>query len=65
MGDGSVSGIVLQDPVTMGYTAVKTMVESIKGGKPESFISTGEYVATPANMNEEQYKKLLKPAIEE
>ncbi len=63
--DGSVSGIVLQDPVTMGYTAVKTLVESMEGGTPEAFISTGEYVATPENMNEERYQELLKPAIEE
>ncbi len=65
MKDGSCSGIVLQDPVTMGYTAVKTIVASIRGKKAESFISTGEYVATPENMNEQPYQKLLKPAITE
>ncbi len=65
LGDGSVSGIVLQDPVTMGYTAVKTMIASLSGEKAEAFISTGEYVATPENMNEPQYQKLLKPALQE
>ncbi len=65
LGDGSVSGIVLQDPVTMGYTAVKTMIASLSGEKVEAFISTGEYVATPENMNEPQYQKLLKPALQE
>ena len=65
LGDGSVSGIVLQDPVTMGYTAVKTMIASLNGKKTEAFISTGEYVATPENMNEPQYQKLLKPALQE
>ena len=65
LGDGSVSGIVLQDPVTMGYTAVKTMIASLSGEKAEAFISTGEYVATPENMNQPQYQKLLKPALQE
>ena len=61
--DGSCSGIVLQDPVQMGYQAVKTLVGSIKGEKAPDFISTGEYVATPENMNEEQFQMLLKPSI--
>ena len=65
LADGSVSGIVLQDPVTMGYTAVKAMIDSLNGKQPEAFISTGEYVATPENMNEEQYQTLLKPPLEE
>ena len=65
MKDGSCSGIVLQDPVQMGYQAVKTLVANIHGEKAEDFISTGEYVATPENMEEEKYKKLLKPEIAE
>ncbi len=65
LSDGSVSGIVLQDPVTMGYTAVKAMIDSLNGKKPEAFISTGEYVATPENMNQDQYQSLLKPPLEE
>ncbi len=63
--DGSVSGIVLQDPVTMGYTSVKTIVASMNGESSDAFISTGEYVATPENMGEDRYKELLQPAIEE
>lgn len=64
LADGSCSGIVLQDPVQMGYQAVKTMVAAINGQPPEAeFISTGEYVATAENMNEEKYQRLLKPEI--
>lgn len=61
--DGSCSGIVLQDPVQMGYQSVKTIVAAIGGVKAEPFTSTGEYVATPDNMKEDRYKELLKPAI--
>ncbi len=66
LGDGSCSGIVLQDPVEMGYQSVKTIVTVINGGQIESaFTSTGEYVATPKNMNDERFKTLLKPKIAE
>jgi ribose transport system substrate-binding protein len=65
LGDGSCSGIVLQDPIQMGYQAVKTLVGAINGEQSESFISTGEYVATPENMKEEKFVSLLKPAIVE
>ena len=63
LGDGSCSGIVLQDPVHMGYQSVKTMVSAIGGAKAEAFTSTGEYVATPDNMNETRMQELLKPKI--
>jgi ribose transport system substrate-binding protein len=59
--DGKVDGIVLQDPVQMGYDAVMTMMKHIKGESVEKRISTGEYVATPQNMTEEKMAKLLKP----
>lgn len=63
--DGSCSGIVLQDPVEMGYRGVLTIVEHIKGNKAEPFTSTGEYVATPDNMNDDRIQQLLKPSIVE
>lgn len=59
--DGSCHGIVLQDPVQMGYQSVKTLVESLNGKQAEPFISTGEYLATPENMEEPEYQKLLQP----
>lgn len=65
LGDGSCSGIVLQDPVQMGYQSVKTLVASLSGESAEPFTSTGEYVATPENMSEPKYKRLLKPEIVE
>ena len=62
LADGKVHGIVLQDPVTMGYQGVKTMVAHLEGNKVEKRIVTGEYVATPENMESESMKKLLEPA---
>ena len=59
LAEGKVHGIVLQDPVTMGYLGVKTMVAHLEGNNVEKRIVTGEYVATPENMAEEQMKTLL------
>jgi|TARA_B110000467_G_C18315062_1_gene480910 ribose transport system substrate-binding protein len=61
--DGSCSGIVLQDPVEMGYRSVLTLVDHIQGKAAEPFTSTGEYVATPDNMDEKRMQELLTPAI--
>ena len=63
--DGSCSGIVLQDPVQMGYQSVMTLVGSLDGNSAEAFISTGEYIATPGNMAESRIQELLKPEIVE
>src|SRR3954447_21537484 len=62
LADGKLDGIVLQDPVTMGYLAVKTMLAHLEGQKVEKRIVTGVYVATRENMAVAQMKKLLEPA---
>ena len=61
MAEEKVHGIVLQDPVTMGYLGVKTMLEHLEGKSVEKRIVTGEHVATPENMNEDSIKTLLEP----
>ena len=61
MQDGKVHGIVLQDPVQMGYLAVKTMVDHLTGKPTEKRVPTGEFIATPDNMDEAEMAKLLKP----
>ena len=54
-------GLVLQDPMNMGYLGVKTMVAHLNGETVEKRISTGENLATPENMNEPEMQALLKP----
>lgn len=58
---GEMDAIVLQDPVQMGYMAVKTMVEHLRGEPVEAFIDTGVYVATPKNLEDPKIGKLLNP----
>ncbi len=59
--DGKIQGLVLQDPVTMGYLGVKTLCDHLDGKPVEKRVSTGETVATPENMNEPKIHKLLYP----
>lgn len=61
MVDGKVHGIVLQDPVKMGYLAVKTMVAHLAGQEVERRVNTGEYVATRDNMDQPAIHALLHP----
>jgi ABC-type sugar transport system substrate-binding protein len=60
--DQKLHGIVLQDPVTMGYLGVKTMLAHLNGEKVEKRIVTEVNVATAENMNDGKMKKLLEPA---
>lgn len=58
---GAVHGIVLQDPVKMGYEGVQAAVRKIRGEPVEARIGTGEHVATPENMTTPEMDKLLHP----
>jgi ribose transport system substrate-binding protein len=61
--DGTIDGLVLQDPVKMGYLAIKTLVAHIKGDKVERRIDTGVQVVTPQNMEQPAMKELLQPDL--
>jgi ribose transport system substrate-binding protein len=54
-------GLVLQDPMNMGYSGVKTLVAHLRGHKVERRIDTGCAVATPQNMRDPAIRKLLEP----
>ena len=46
LADAHIDGLVLQDPVNMGYLGVKTMVAHLKGRKVEKRIDTGVRLVT-------------------
>lgn len=58
---GHLHGLVLQDPMNMGYLGVKTMVQHIRGQEVEKRIDTGSRVATRENMNDSDIAGLLRP----
>lgn len=59
--DKTVDGVILQNPVQMGYLAVKTLVAHLNGEKVEARIPTGEVLATQENMDDPEVRKLLEP----
>jgi ribose transport system substrate-binding protein len=60
---GALDGLIVQDPVRMGYLGVKTMVAHLRGEKVERAIDTGVQLATPENMDEPAMKELLQPDL--
>src|SRR3954470_2003004 len=60
---GGIDGLVVQDPVHMGYMAVTTMVAHLKGQPVEKWIDTGVHVATRGNMDSPEIKALLEPDL--
>ncbi len=58
---GVVQAIVLQDPVRMGYEAVKRMVDHLEGREVPKRIPTGETLVTTGNMDEPRNRELLFP----
>ena len=61
--DGGLDGLVVQDPVRMGFLAVQTMVAHLKGQPVERRIDTGVHVATKANMDTPEMHTLLEPDL--
>jgi ribose transport system substrate-binding protein len=61
--NGDVQALAVQNPLLMGYLAVKTMVQYLRGQKVENRIDTGVVLVTPENMNQPAMKDLLRPPI--
>jgi ribose transport system substrate-binding protein len=64
MKNGDVQGLVVQDPVRMGYLGVMTLVQHLRGEKVETRIDTGVHIVTPENMAEPEIKDLLYPPLD-
>jgi ribose transport system substrate-binding protein len=61
--DGQIQGLIVQDPVNMGYLAVKTLVAHIRGEKVQRRIDTGVRLVTPESMDQPDVKELLQPDL--
>jgi ribose transport system substrate-binding protein len=61
---GTIAALVLQNPFKMGYLAVKTMSEHLRGQKVAARIDTGAALVDQANMNTPEMAELLKPDLE-
>jgi ribose transport system substrate-binding protein len=63
LGDAHIDGLVLQDPVNMGYLGVKTIVAHIQGRTVEPRVDTGVRLVTREHMQDPDAKELLHPDL--
>jgi ribose transport system substrate-binding protein len=61
--DGDLQGLVVQNPVQMGYLGVKTIVAHLRGQPVEKVVDTGVVLATKDNMDTPEMRALLSPDL--
>ncbi|MEJ7616058.1 MAG: substrate-binding domain-containing protein [Pyrinomonadaceae bacterium] len=62
---GQIQGIVVQNPINMGYLSVKTIVEHLRGQPVQRQIDTGVELVTPADLDDPRVRELLYPSLDE
>lgn len=58
-----IDALIVQDPVKMGYLAVKTLASHVRKEKVERRIDTGVQLVTPDDMEKADIKELLQPDL--
>ena len=61
--DGELSGFVVQNPMSIGYLGVKTLVEHIRGEQVPLRIDTGSILVTMENIDQPEIRSLLNPDL--
>jgi ribose transport system substrate-binding protein len=61
--EGDVDGLVVQNPFNMGYLAVKTMADHLRGKKVEKRIDTGARLVTKDNLEDPAVKEVMQPDL--
>ena len=62
--NGQLQGLVVQNPLNMGYLGVMTMVDHLQGKKVERRVDTGVWMISKENLDTPQSQELLKPPID-
>lgn len=65
MRNKQLDGVVLQNPLEMGYQGVKSMVAHLQGQSIQPRVDTGVVIVTPENLDTEDSKALLNPPLAE
>lgn len=60
---GELDGLVIQDPMKMGYLGVQTAVQALRGQSVPERVDTGVTVATRENMQQPEVAGLLHPDL--
>jgi ribose transport system substrate-binding protein len=61
--NGTLHGLVLQDPFKMGELGVRMMVDHLQGRAIEKRVPTGEVVVTPENIDDPRMVRLHSPDL--
>jgi ribose transport system substrate-binding protein len=61
--DGDIDGLVVQNPFNMGYLAVKTMTEHLRGKPVEKRIDTGARLVEKESLDDPEVKELMQPDL--
>jgi ribose transport system substrate-binding protein len=64
MKNGDVQGLIVQNPVKMGYLGVLSVVHYLQGQNVEKRIDTGVSLVTPENMEQPEISELLHPPLD-
>ena len=62
--NGQLQGLVVQNPLNMGYLGVMTLVDHLQGKKVERRVDTGVWIISKENLDTPQSQELLKPPID-
>jgi ribose transport system substrate-binding protein len=62
---GDIQGLVVQDPFTMGYLGVKTLLDRLAGREVPAKTDTAVQVVTPANLDEPAVRAAIAPPLKE
>lgn len=65
MRKGEIQGLVVQDPMKMGYLGVKTAVEHLRGQAVEPRIDTGVVLITPESIDSPEMDELINPDLDQ
>lgn len=63
LGARELDGLVVQDPLRMGYTGVKTAVAYLAGETVPPLQDTGVVLVTPDTLDQPEYQELLAPDL--
>ncbi len=61
--EGHLDAVVLQDPFNMGYLAVKTMAQHLRGQPFDKRVDTGAKLATKSNLDSPEIRALIAPEL--
>jgi ribose transport system substrate-binding protein len=58
-----IQGLVVQNPMRMGYLGVKTMVDHLRGRPVSKLVDTGVQLVTPENVDTPAVKDVISPPL--